>query len=274
MPTYAIGDIQGCFDSFQALLELIEFQPSRDALWIAGDIVNRGPQSLQTLRFLHQIRHSIQVVLGNHDLHLLAVAHGHHQRNLSDTFNDILEAPDREVLLEWLRQQPLLHHDEKLGYVLVHAGIPPQWTLDDAISHANEVALALKGNQFHAYMQSIYGNEPCIWSRGLSQSQSWRVITNYFTRMRFCDALGHLNLKIKVAPWDAPAGLKPWFSHHSSLPYHCKVIFGHWAALEGKADQPNVFPMDTGCVWGGRLTAMRLEDKAMFSVESLEKQCS
>ncbi len=268
MSSYVIGDIQGCLKPLQDLLNYINFDPKKDTLWVVGDLVNRGPESLKTLRFLYHFRDSLNVVLGNHDLHLLAVAAGYKTPNRSDTLDSILNAPDRDILLEWLRQQALLHHDPNLNYTMVHAGIPPQWTLKQAIEYAQEIEDVLKSKKIHTYLKNMYGNQPDIWDTNLKGKERWRLITNYFTRMRFCTPSGQLELNAKANINAAPPGYFPWYVYKNRKTKNDRIIFGHWAALEGKTNHKNVFAMDTGCVWGGKLTVMRLEDQKLFSVEN------
>lgn len=268
MTTYAVGDIQGCLQPLQALLLHIQFNPKKDKLWVAGDMINRGPDSLKTLRFLYHLRNSIHVVLGNHDLHLLAVASGYRKPSPSDTLHAIVDAPDRDCLLEWVRQQPLIHHDNKLDYTMVHAGIPPQWSIKQAIKYSQEVESVLQSNKISSFLKNMYGNEPDSWSKKLKGVERWRVITNYFTRMRFCDKEGRLELKTKAGIHNAPAGYLPWYEHKNRKTQNDNIIFGHWAALEGKASHPKVFAIDTGCVWGGELTMMRLDDGKLFSAKN------
>lgn len=270
MATYAIGDIQGCYDSLQSLLALIEFDPKVDTLWLAGDIINRGPKSLKTLRYIYSLGDSAVTVLGNHDLHLLAVAHGARKPSRSDTLDNILNAKDCDELLHWLQQQPLIHRDKKLGYTMVHAGIPPQWTLKQALKHAAEVEQVLQSKKASKFFENMYGNTPSKWSDELKGTDRWRVITNYFTRMRFCTKKGKLELTIKDSSKPANDKLKPWFSHNNRKTIEDKIVFGHWAALQGKVDTANVFALDTGCVWGGELTAMRLEDEKFFRCKAVD----
>lgn len=270
MATYAVGDIQGCFDEFLALLESINFNDS-DRLWIAGDLVNRGPKSLETLRFLHSLGDRARIVLGNHDLHMLAVYYGIIKAKRGDTFQDVFAAEDARKLMKWLRHQPLLITDEALGYSMVHAGIPPQWSLEKAHRRAREVETVLKSTLAKEFFKRMYGNRPSSWSGKLEGWQRLRLITNYFTRMRFCNAKGRLNLTCKGSPGSQPRGYQPWFLHQNKLPENHRVIFGHWAALEGNASPENVFALDTGCVWGDRLTALRLEDQQLFSVNSFKR---
>lgn len=271
MATYAVGDIQGCLNALQCLLEKVSFDPKQDRLWVAGDLINRGPDSLGTLRFLYNMRDNVTMVLGNHDLHLLAVAH--HQRALSrqDTLDEILEAPDRKELLEWLRHQPLVHHDKELGFTMVHAGIPPQWSTRKARKRSREVEKYLQGKKFKRLLREMYGNHPSKWRSTLHGMKRLRVITNYFTRMRLCTRSGRLDLSHKGSPKNALKGYAPWFEYKKRKARHDKIIFGHWAALEGRANGENVYALDTGCVWGGKLTMMRLEDEKLFSCDCNSK---
>lgn len=269
MTTYVVGDIQGCLTPLQTLLGHVNFNPQTDKLWVAGDMVNRGPQSLQTLRFLYHLDACTEIVLGNHDLHLLAVAAGYAEVSKSDTLQPILQAPDRDCLLEWLRHQKLLHHDANLGFTMVHAGIPPQWSIAQAQQHALDVERTLQGKKIGRYLKNIYGNEPSAWQGSLNTKERHRLITNYFTRMRFCRADGELELNTKTHAKTAVAkGYRPWFAHKHRKTQQDKIIFGHWAALEGKTDTKNLFAVDTGYVWGGALTLMRLEDQQRFVVKN------
>jgi bis(5'-nucleosyl)-tetraphosphatase (symmetrical) len=268
MSTYAIGDIQGCYQDLQALLQLIQFDPIQDTLWFTGDLVNRGPNSLQVLRFIKSLNERAIVVLGNHDIHLLAVAENNVQYlKPQDTLGSILSAYDREELLEWLRNRPLLHHDSTLGFTMIHAGLPPQWNLQQASECAKEVEQALSGEQYKDYLANVYGNKPKKWSEELEGWERLRFITNCFTRLRYCSAKGKLALKKKDSPsFDANEDkYQPWFlwSHRASREQN--IIFGHWSTLGYYADN-GVYALDTGCLWGGSLTALRLEDKQVFSL--------
>ncbi|RRJ83368.1 symmetrical bis(5'-nucleosyl)-tetraphosphatase [Aestuariirhabdus litorea] len=267
MSTYAIGDIQGCFDQLEDLLALVEFDPDEDRLWIAGDLVNRGPQSLETLRFLKGLGDRCIAVLGNHDLHLLAVANEVMRDRRQDTLTAILEAPDRDELLHWLRHLPLIHHCPRLNYTLVHAGIPPIWSLKAALNRAAEVESVLRSDNYRKLLGNMYGDEPACWHKNLKGWARLRVIINYLTRMRFCRADGTLNLDQKNGPDDPPKGFLPWYSHPRRKSDDQRILFGHWAALEGKACHPNVFALDTGCVWGGQLTAMELESGRLTTLQ-------
>lgn len=266
MAVYAVGDLQGCLEPLKCLLQRVAFDPTKDTLWLVGDLVNRGPSSLETLRFLYAIRESVVCVLGNHDLHLLAVAHNAERLKRGDTLREILEAPDGPQLLDWLRRQKLLHYDEQRNTVLVHAGIPPQWSLRKALRLAAEVETALRDdNLFQPYLDGMYGNEPNKWDKELQGAARLRVITNYFTRMRFCTADGKLDLKGKEGADTALPGYAPWFAHRERKTRHLKIIFGHWAALEGRCDAPGVFALDTGCVWGGAMTLLDVDSGVRLS---------
>ncbi|WPN46774.1 symmetrical bis(5'-nucleosyl)-tetraphosphatase [Pseudomonas sp. P8_241] len=260
MATYAVGDLQGCLEALQCLLKQVAFDPAKDRLWLVGDLVNRGPQSLETLRFLYTIRESLVCVLGNHDLHLLAAGRNIERLKKTDTLREIIDAPDSAELLEWLRQQKLMHYDEQRNTALVHAGIPPQWSLRKALKCAAEVETALRDdNLLPPYLDGMYGNDPAKWDNDLKGVTRLRVITNYFTRMRFCTAEGKLDLKSKEGLDTAPPGYKPWFQHKKRKTKDLKIIFGHWAALEGNIDAPGISALDTGCVWGGALTLMNVD---------------
>lgn len=267
MPTYAIGDVQGCFIELQSLLNKIEFNESKDTLWFTGDLVNRGPQSLEVLRFVKSLGNKQVSVLGNHDLTLLSIAYGVRETHAGNTLDEILAAPDREELINWLRHLPLIHHDASLGYTMAHAGIAPAWSLQQAISLSQEIEQELQSDDPHIYLERMYGNDPELWEDSLMGMPRLRCITNYFTRMRFCHGDGRLDLTYKGQIAGKPDYLVPWFDVVGRKNKSLKIIFGHWAALNGKADVPNVYPLDTGCIWGNCLTAMRLEDGVRFSVK-------
>lgn len=263
MATYAIGDLQGCYLSFMALLERLQFEPTRDRLWLTGDLINRGPQSLDTLRWCHQHRQALVTVLGNHDLHFLAVAFGNNPfKPHKDTFADILEAPDRDTLVDWLRQQPLLHVER--GHILCHAGIAPRWSLDQAQSLADEVQKVLRTDDITHFFSKMYGNQPSSWNKSLRGAERLRVITNYYTRMRLCDAEGALELSYKRGWEGIPKGYYPWFNTPKRCKLSERVLFGHWAALMGRTDRDDCLALDTGCIWGGDLTAYCLETGQFF----------
>lgn len=265
MTTYAIGDVQGCYDELQALLALIRFDPSQDQLWFAGDLVNRGHQSLQVLRFIRSLNNAV-VVLGNHDIHLLALANGHAYKD--HTLYDVLAAPDRQELVDWLRQQPLLHYDASLGFLMTHAGLLPQWGVAQAQGYAQEVAAILRSDQYAQSLEYLYGNYPDQWRPDLTGWDRLRFIVNAFTRMRFCGADGKLDFNHTGKVGSQPAGYLPWFQLPNPALHNTAIVFGHWAALAGDTAVPEIFALDTGCAWGGALTAMRLEDRQRFSVRS------
>jgi len=256
MAVYAIGDIQGCFDELEALLDLIGFDPRHDRLWFAGDLVNRGPKSLETLRFVHDL--DAVTVLGNHDLHLLASACIPAYRKHKDTLQSVIDAPDGQVLLDWLRHRPLLHHDETLNYTLVHAGLPPQWDLQTARACAAEVEQVLRGDHYVDFFNTMYGNQPNRWEPGLEGWDRLRFIINCFSRLRFCDSNGHLAPEEKGPPGSQPEQLQPWFSWPHRKSRDMNILFGHWSTL-GAYDAPGIHALDTGCLWGGTLTAMRID---------------
>lgn len=267
MPDYAIGDVQGCYDPLQRLLELINFDEQSDRLWFVGDLVNRGPQSLLVLRFIKNLPIPGPITLGNHDLHLLSKLFGSHSwKNPDDTLHEVLTASDAQELGHWLRKQSILYHDEELKIVMCHAGIAPAWDLDQAKSCAHELETVLAGESFCSYLNEMYGNEPNHWSDELDGIERLRIITNYFTRMRFCDREGRLVLTYKGTLKDAPADLVPWYAVPGRKPIDTDIVFGHWAALEGKCPNPKIHAIDTGCLWGGQLTALRLQDRQRFSV--------
>ncbi len=275
MATYAIGDLQGCHDEFLALLDAIDFHASRDRLWLTGDLVNRGPRSLAVLRTVIGLGDAAVTVLGNHDLHLLALAMvpGLTARR-RDTLAEVLAAPDSEALLDWLRACPLLHHDTGLGYAMVHAGLPPQWTLAEATEHAAEVERALRDEpSARTFLAAMYGDEPRCWDPRLQGPERLRFITNCLTRMRYCDEAGNLDLDCKGAPDTVAPPLRPWFAVAGRASRDVPIVFGHWSTLrldEADCARFNVYPLDTGAVWGGELTAMRLEDGARFQVPSAQ----
>lgn len=272
MTTYAVGDLQGCLEPLKCLLQRVAFNPSRDCLWLVGDLVNRGPQSLEALRFVRDLEGSAVTVLGNHDLHLLATAYNIERLKKSDTLRPILEAEDRNDLIDWLRRQKIIHHDERRDATMVHAGIPPQWTIAKALKRAAEVEQALRDDAtLLPFLDGMYGNQPAKWSKELHGVPRLRLITNYFTRMRFCKADGTLDLEAKEGIETAPAGFAPWFSHSNRKARGRKIIFGHWAALEGRCNEPNVFALDTGCVWGNAMTLMNLDNGEMHRCDCESK---
>ena len=256
MATYLIGDVQGCCTALQRLLATLEFSPSRDRLYLLGDLVNRGPASLATLRRLQQLGPAATCLLGNHDLHLLAIAHGIRPASRGDTVADILAAPDREALLDWLRHQHMAMHAD--GWLMVHAGVVPQWDLAQVLALAAEVETVLRGPELPAFLRTMYGNEPDQWDEQLNGPARLRFIVNVLTRIRFCDAQGRLDFKTKDGAESAPAGFTPWFDTPARRTAATPMAFGHWSTL-GLINRPDLLALDTGCVWGGRLSAMRVD---------------
>jgi bis(5'-nucleosyl)-tetraphosphatase (symmetrical) len=293
MAVYVIGDVQGCYEELRRLVELIHFEPGRDQLWFAGDLVNRGPDSLSVLRFVKDLGDDAITVLGNHDLHLLAVAYGERQPNRNDSLDAILDAPDRDALIDWLRSQPLFY--ERDGFVMTHAGIPHIWSVDQTAALAREVEQVISGPGISAFLAVMYGNEPDLWQDDLRGGARLRTITNYLTRMRALDSRGRLNLKFKESLSEMPEPWRHWFDYYAdgetarellgqtkeqsardwqSATHSANaksLLFGHWAALNGRTGLPFIHALDTGCVWGGSLTAMRLEDHHRFQVPAVAK---
>ena len=271
MSVYAIGDVQGCYDGLRRLLDRIAFDPATDRLWFVGDLVNRGPDSLATLRFVKALGDRAVTVLGNHDLHLLAAASGHRAPKSSDTMAAVLAAPDRDALVDWLRRRPLLHVDDSLGFAMVHAGLPHVWSLDAAQAHAREVERLLARDDYATLLAAMYGNNPACWSDELRDMERIRWIINGLTRMRLIDAVGCLELTY-AGPLDGiPPGYRAWFEFYRDTPPRLPLIFGHWAALNGVSGVEHLHALDTGCVWGNRLTALRLGDLERFAVDSVER---
>jgi len=265
MATYAIGDIQGCFDSLQQLLAKCAFDPAHDRLWLVGDLVNRGPRSLETLRFVKGLGKAALTVLGNHDLYLLMVAEGGAKaRGKDDTLQPILDAPDCAEVLDWLRQQPLCHVED--DYCMVHAGLLPQWSIKKARKLAREVEAALQGEQYREFIANMWGSQPDRWSDDLEGWPRLRAVVNAMTRMRFCSADGVMDFKVKGELARAPAGYMPWFEVPGRKSAKSVLVTGHWSAL-GFRLSDNMLALDSGCLWGGHLTAVRLEDRQVFQVD-------
>lgn len=264
MATYAVGDLQGCHAEFVELLEQLSFEPGRDQLWLAGDLVNRGPASLACLRHVMALGSSARVVLGNHDLHLLAVARGAGSFKPHDTLQDIMEAVDREAILDWLQSQPLVVCEGNT--LMSHAGLLPDWSQTQAVALANEVQDMLGSEQSGDFLARMYGNLPDRWDAALEGIDRQRMIVNAFTRMRFIDARGRLDFSAKQGLDSAPPGFHPWFQYPRGD--DIRILFGHWAALSGRLPhgQVRAEALDTGCVWGGSLTAMNLESGERVSV--------
>jgi len=259
MAVWAIGDLQGCLVELEALLERIGFAPGRDQLWFVGDLVNRGPASLESLRFVAGLGDDARVVLGNHDLHLLAVARGGAKLRGGDrSLQAILDAPDRERLLDWLQSRALLHHDDSIGWTMVHAALPPQWDIALARRCAAELESALRGEHSGRLFASMYGNHPDRWRDDLEGDDRLRFITNALTRLRVCDPSGRLMLEFKGPLEEMPAGALPWFRAPGRRWAGARIVCGHWSA-RGYVEENGVLGLDTGCVWGGTLTAQRLD---------------
>lgn len=273
MAIYAVGDIQGCYEALVKLLDKVNFDPTKDTLWCVGDLVNRGPDSLKTLQFLYSIRDSLVTVLGNHDLHLIACYYNQARLKKHDTLKEIIEAEDGEQLINWLRQQPLVHYDQEQRTTMVHAGIPPLWTLEYALARATEVETVLKDDQLIThFLDNMYSSDPVNWSDLLVGDERLRVITNYLTRMRFCKLDGTIEFASKEGLDSAPKDFMPWFDIPHRKMAHQTILFGHWAALEGQCDAPNVYALDTGYVWGGCLTMINVETKKMHRLACKSKK--
>ena len=258
MAIYAIGDVQGCFDELQALLRQLNFG-ERDQLWFVGDLVNRGPKSLEVLRFVRRLGGRAVVVLGNHDLHLVTQHEGFERARPDDSFGDVLAAPDRAELVDWLRERPLMHAAD--GYAMVHAGLLPQWSIARALELAREVERALASPDYREFLANMYGSEPAEWSDVLTGWGRLRVIVNAMTRLRFCTREGRMEFRAKGTK--PPRGYHPWFAMRP--PDEPAVICGHWSAL-GLKLTPQLAALDSGCVWGGSLTALRLDDRSLYQV--------
>lgn len=269
MTRYAIGDVQGCDKELRALLKKVGFAADRDQLWFVGDLVNRGPGSLATLRLVRALGDNAVVVLGNHDLHLLAVAYAGHRRRRSDTLEELLGASDREALLGWLMERPLAHAQGR--DLMVHAGLVPQWDLATTLQLAGEVSAALRRDP-RALFEHMYGDQPDRWDEGLKGMERLRFIINVLTRLRVCTAEGRVEVTIKGEPPPPPSPLRPWFEHPRRRSREARVIFGHWSAL-GLVQRANVVGLDTGCVWGGALTAFDLDrERTPIDVPCAEHQ--
>jgi len=252
---YLIGDLQGCCDAFERLLERVDFSPSRDQLYLLGDLANRGPATLATLRRLIGLGNAATCLLGNHDLHLLAVAHGNARPSKGDTLDDVLEAADRPAIVDWLRHQRLAVHEH--GWLMVHAGVVPQWDLATTLALAGEIEARLQAPDLADFLAVMYGNEPSRWDEGLTGVGRLRFAVNVLTRMRFCAADGTLDLKTKDGMGAPPDGMYRWFEAPGRRTAGQPIAFGHWSTL-GLMDRPDLLALDTGCVWGGQLTAMRV----------------
>ena len=270
MATYAIGDVQGCFDALQSLLEHVEFDAHKDRLWFVGDLVNRGPQSLAVLRYVQSLGDIATVVLGNHDLHLLMQAEGFGKTNREDTLSDVLAAPDREELLLWLRGRPLFHREGE--WAMVHAGLLASWSLEQARQLSDEVSVALTAPNYVEFLAHMWGSEPSTWSDELSGWDRLRVVVNAMTRMRYVTRSGAMEFRAagnKAPPGQGPENCTPWFDAAGRKSAASTIICGHWSAL-GLIDRPDLLAIDTGCLWGGSLTAVRLDDRRIFCLPCRE----
>ena len=262
MSVYVIGDIQGCYDELMTLLENIHFSQDDDTLWFAGDLVNRGKKSLQVLRFVKSLGDRAITVLGNHDLHLLAVYAGI-KKDKSKDIKAILKADDAQELIDWLRHQPVFHHDDSLGYSMVHAGLPPQWDFDLTVKCAKELEDVLRSDRCFDFLVNMYGDKPAKWKDSLEGWDRLRFICNSFTRLRYVNSKGKLKLDEKSAPGKKHKNLQPWYTFEDRLSKDMKIVFGHWSTLgaTGTIQIPGLYCIDTGCVWGGRLTALRIDQQ-------------
>jgi len=269
MATYAIGDVQGCIGALHRLLDAFGFDRARDRLWFVGDLVNRGPDSLATLRLVKNLGDRAVTVLGNHDFHLLAVAAGHAKRHRGDTLDAVLGAPDREELLAWLRQQPIVHVQGE--WAMVHAGLLPQWNIAKAQILAREVEAALRGEDWREFLATLYGDAPDSWKEALRGADRLRVIVNAMARMRFCTAEGMMEFRTKGETVRPPDGFFPWFDVPGRASRDHTVICGHWSTL-GLKLRSDLIALDSGCVWGGSLSAVRLEDKKLFQIPCAQCQ--
>ena len=258
MAVYAIGDIQGCYDDLRRLLDRLDFDPSPDCLWLVGDLVNRGPQSLETLRFVRGLGQANVTVLGNHDLTLIALHAGIRRKKSYSSLKAVLDASDCDELIHWLRHRPLLHHDSELGFTMVHAGIVPQWDLVQAMRCADEVEQVLRSQDYHQLLPHMFGDYPEGWSDNLEGWDRLRFIINVLTRLRYCDVEGRIDTKSKGPPGTQPKGLMPWFKVPNRKSAAMKIVCGHWSTL-GFRREAGVIALDSGCVWGGELTAVRLD---------------
>ena len=274
MSTYAIGDVQGCFKELIQLLDKINFDETNDRLWFVGDLVNRGPDSLRVLNFIMDLGESVITILGNHDLHLVALAEETMLPKSSDTLAPILSSPDKQKIIAWLRQQPLMHHDKDLNFSMVHAGLPPQWGIPQALELALEVTQSLNSDDYLSFIKVMYGDVPALWDENLIGNDRIRFIVNCFTRIRYLNDKHELNFSEKGAPGSGNDHLFPWFTVDDRKSKNEKIIFGHWATLHlgniRDFTPYNVYPIDTGCLWRRQLTALRLEDENIFSVPSLQ----
>ncbi len=263
MASYVVGDVQGCYDPLCRLLELVRFDYGRDTLISVGDLINRGPNNVGVIRLVRSLGSQFRMALGNHDLNFLAVHAGLRRPKPKDTTKDLLAGDDVDHIVNWYRRQPLaLWHEEHL---ILHAGLVPSWTKDQALAYSDEVSATLRSPSYREFLEHMYGDQPDRWAESLTGLPRLRVITNVLTRLRFCAPDGRMDLNNKLAPEFAPPGMAPWFSYQARAAEPTKIVFGHWAALEGQCPAPNIYATDTGCVWGKSLTCIRLEDHQRFA---------
>jgi len=262
MSTYVIGDVQGCFDELQELVKYISFNPKKDQLWFVGDLVNRGPKSLETLRWVKSLGNSAVTVLGNHDLHLLAIHAGVKKIKPSSSMYSALQADDIHELVEWLRYQPLMLYNKQLKFAMVHAGLAPQWTLKDALRYSKEVETILQSKKYKDFLHNMYGDQPNQWDTSLNGWDRLRAISNFMTRVRYCSNKGVMNFSEKGPPKSQIADMEPWYKIRSRKSQDTTVVFGHWSTL-GYLHNHNIISTDTGCLWGGLLTAIKIEAESL-----------
>jgi len=270
MTTYVIGDVQGCYDSLIALLKKIDFSPKKDTLIFAGDIINRGPKSLKTIRFIKDLGESSKLILGNHDLHLISIFYGIRTASPRDTIDKLCKANDAEDLITWLRSQPLAIFDSELDIFISHAGIHPKWTTKKALKRSNKFSKLLAGENYLKLLKRMYGNKPKLYHYSLSKYEKLRFTVNSFTRMRFCEKDSSLNFDEKRSPARINSHLLPWFKLKSKRSKSTRYIFGHWSSL-GLYKKDNIICLDTGCVWGNKLTAYNVNEDTFVSVKAKEK---
>lgn len=271
MAIYFVGDIQGCYSELKALLQQVNFSTKHDQLWVAGDMVARGPNSYKTLKYLMSLGDSVKAVLGNHDLHLLAIYAGIKKAKKSDYLAPLLSAPDVDKLIHWLTQQPLLRKLPDENVYMSHAGLPPQWTIESAISAARSAEKKISSSQRNKWLARMYGEKPNDWYKAKTKTEKFRYTINGLTRMRYCYLDGKLEFNCKTAPEDATDNIKPWYELTTNQKQNYQWVFGHWAALMGKINVEGLYALDTGCVWGGHLTLLRWHDKAIFVEKSHKK---
>ena len=273
MATYVIGDVQGCFDELQELVRYINFNSRKDQLWFVGDLVNRGPKSLQTLRWIKSLGNSAVTVLGNHDLHLLAAYAGAKDIRTTSSLYNVLQAKDIEKLISWLRQQSLLRYNKTLQFAMVHGGLAPQWSIKEALNYSQEVGKVLKSKKYKDFLFNMYGDQPKQWDGRLKGWNRLRTITNFMTRLRYCNNKGEMSFTDKGPPGTQSRGMKPWYEIPSRKSQDTTIVFGHWSTL-GYKHENNIISTDTGCLWGGQLTAikMELEKLTLYQLECEAKR--